>query len=194
MPPPRGQPHSVRAFPLPPAPAPHTLGVRLAWLQRAHWWAAFPDTASPTYTCQARRKRVPSKVQSSNCSPPGCPRATQGAEAPNQCQEECGRQERDAGSVSTGLHGRRDFADGAVVNMWRPGITGYLGGSVIITQEGAGGHGRTCGCGSRGQSDKGMSQGVQAPPDPGHGEATRSPRASGRSSGRSHLEDWSPSG
>lgn len=68
-----------------------------------------------------------------------------------------------------------------------------MGGSVI-TQEGAGGHGRLCGHGSRGQSDKGMSQEVQEPPDPGHSEATRSPQASGKSSGRSHLEDWSPPG
>lgn len=46
-----------------------------------------------------------------------------------------------------------------------------------------------CGRGTRGQNVKGASQGVQGLPDPGDGEATGSPGASGRSSGRSNGED-----
>lgn len=56
----------------------------------------------------------------------GAHRGTQGPEAPDQCQEECGRQESDPRGVSTGLHGRRDFAEGAVLNVWgNPWVPGW---------------------------------------------------------------------
>ncbi|XP_059232262.1 uncharacterized protein LOC132001581 [Mustela nigripes] len=80
-------------------------------------WAAFLDTV-PQHTQPTRRKRVPSKVRSSNPTPPGCPWRGPRGRGPEPVARGPWSAESDPSlsGVSTELHGRRDSADGAVLD------------------------------------------------------------------------------
>ncbi|XP_058993289.1 collagen alpha-1(III) chain-like [Mustela lutreola] len=80
-------------------------------------WAAFLDTI-PQHTQPTRRKRVPSKVRSSNPTPPGCPWRGPRGRGPEPVARGPWSEESDPSlsGVSTELHGRRDSADGAVLD------------------------------------------------------------------------------
>lgn len=82
-------------------------------------WAAFLDTV-PQHTQPTRRKRVPSKVRSSNPTPPGCPWRGPRGRGPEPVARGPWSAESDPSlsGVSTELHGRRDSADGAVLDAW----------------------------------------------------------------------------